>query len=188
MDDFPIRIRMASEADAAALAAIYAPYVRGTAITFEYEAPSVDEFARRMRETQKKYPWLVAEAEGRAAGYAYASAFNERAAYQWTVETSVYVAPDFQGRGVGKRLYEALEALLKKQNILNLTAHISCAAGMDARQNPSVAFHARMGYREIGRFAKCGYKLGAWHDVVWMQKVLGEHPAQPEAARGVIDN
>ncbi|HWQ58522.1 MAG TPA: GNAT family N-acetyltransferase [Clostridia bacterium] len=180
-----ISIRMAREGDAAALLAIYAPYVRETAISFEYAAPSPEEFARRIRETLKSYPWLVAEENGRPVGYAYASAFNARAAYQWTAETSIYVEKELRGRGIGGKLYAALEALLKKQNILTLTAHISCECGEETGKNASVAFHARMGYRMSGRFEKCGYKHGAWRDVVWMQKFLGKHPARPEEMRPI---
>lgn len=173
-------IRMATEEDAAALAALYAPYVRETAISFEYEAPDAAELARRINETLKKYPYLVAEENGTPVGYAYASAFGSRSAYNWTVETSIYVERGHKGRGIGGQLYAALEEYLARQNVMNLTAHISCTNQEDEHlNNASAAFHAHMGYREIGRFVKCGYKFGKWYDVVWMQKCLRDLPEKP---------
>jgi len=176
-----LTIRMAGAEDAAALLAIYAPYVRDTAVSFEYAVPSLEEFARRVRDTLKKYPYLVAEQNGMIVGYAYASPLSARAAYDWTAETSIYVEWNHRGRGVGKALYAALEDLLRRQNVVNLGARVACAAAEDARlTGASVAFHKSMGYREIGRYEKCGYKFGAWYDVMWMRKTLREHPATPE--------
>lgn len=169
-----MKIRMAEEKDAAALLAVYAYYVEQTAVTFEYKVPSTEEFTRRMRSVKEKYPYLMAEEDGEVCGYAYVSAFKDRAAYDWAVETTVYV--DWQKRsfGVGRRLYETLEEILKLQNIINLNACI-------AWPNPdSISFHERMGYKTAGHFTKCGYKQGRWYDMVWMEKMLGVHPLKPE--------
>lgn len=173
-------IRMASETDAEEILKIYAPYVTDTAITFEYEVPSVTEFAHRIQNTLKKYPYLVAIEEDRMIGYAYASAFNERAAYDWAAETTVYLKQDCRGRGVGKMLYFALEDILKRQNILNLNACIAYTPVKDVYlDNTSTAFHQHLGYSKVGHFTKCGYKFGTWYDMIWMEKMLGEHPVTP---------
>jgi L-amino acid N-acyltransferase YncA len=171
--DKALAIRSAREEDAAALVSIYEPYVLNTAITFEYTVPSVEEFAGRIRSTLKKYPYLVAELDGEVVGYAYASSFKDRAAYAWAVETSIYLRMDMRGKGVGGRLYRALEDALMKMGVLNLNACIGYP-------NPeSVGFHERLGYKIVGHFSKCGYKLNAWHDVVWMEKFIGEHDVPP---------
>lgn len=170
----PLTIRMAVKEDAPELLAIYAPYVKNTAISFEYQVPTREEFTLRIANTLTSYPYLVALREGSILGYAYASAFHPRAAYGWSAELSIYVAEQLRGSGAGTRLYQALESILKKQNVLNLNACI-------AYPNPgSISFHEKMGYKMAGHFTKCGYKLGAWWDMVWMEKMLGEHPEHPK--------
>ena len=131
METNNIRIRTAELADAEELLAIYAPYVEQTAITFEYEVPSLEQFRQRMEHILGKYPYLAAEKDGKILGYAYASAFKERAAYDWAVETSIYVAQDAKRMGVGKRLHTALEQALKEQGILNMNACIGVPRGED---------------------------------------------------------
>lgn len=174
MPDSSITLRMAEESDAAALLSIYAPYVENTAITFEYEVPTLEEFQSRIASTLKRYPYLAAVREGRIIGYAYASPFKERAAYDWAVETSIYVSGEARRTGAGTCLYEALEALLKRQNVINVNACI-------AYPNPgSIAFHEKLGYGTAGHFTQCGYKLGKWWDMVWMEKMLGPHPDVPK--------
>lgn len=169
-------IRVAAPEDAAALLEIYAPYVERTAITFEYEVPTAADFAGRIARTLERYPYLVAEAAGRPLGYAYAGAFKERAAYDWAVETTVYVRREMKGRGIGKALYGALERALAAQNILNLNACIACPAEEDAYlDRNSVEFHRHMGYRLVGEFRQCGYKFDRWYNMVWMEKHLGPH-------------
>lgn len=162
--------------DAEALLAIYAPYVELTAITFEYDVPTVDEFRRRITDISKRYPWLVAEDNGRIVGYAYASAFKERAAYQWAVETSIYVDRNERGKGTGKLLHEALEETLRERGILNMNA---CIAYTDKEDEfltlDSVRFHERLGYSKVAHFHQCGRKFGRWYDMVWMEKLIGEH-------------
>ena len=171
-----IQIRTATETDAEKLLAIYAPYVKNTAITFEYEVPSVEEFRDRIHNTLKRYPYLVAEVEGTIYGYAYVSPFHERVAYDWAVETSIYVDQNKKGMGIGKRLYETLEGILKKQNILNLNACIACTETEDEYlTNASVHYHAHLGYRMVGEFRQCGYKFHRWYNMVWMEKHIGDH-------------
>lgn len=161
-----ITIRTATPADAAALRKIYAPYVTETTITFDYEIPSEAVFAERIAETLVTYPYLIAEDQGEIIGYAYAHAYKERAAYDWTVEVSVYVDRQKQGNGAGKRLYQALEAVLEKQNVAILTA---CITGGN---HGSLKFHEGLGYQSAALFPKIGYKFEAWHDVFWLQKFL----------------
>ncbi len=174
-------IRMATELDTEEILSIYAPYVLDTAITFEYEIPSLEEFSQRIRDTLKSYPYLVALEENRITGYAYASAFHKRAAYQWSAETTVYLKQDCRGKGLGKQLYYELESILKSQNIINVNACIAYVQGEDQHlNNASVAFHERMGYSKVAHFKKCGYKFGTWYDMIWMEKMLREHPDAPE--------
>ncbi len=168
-----MQIRVATPADAAALLAIYAPYVENTAVTFEHVVPTVAEFEERVRQTLEKYPYLIAEENGKLLGYAYASAFKGRAAYAWSVETSIYVRMDLCRSGVGKQLYQKLEELLYRQHICNLCACI-------AYPNPgSVAFHEHFGYKQVAHFTSSGYKNGAWYDMIWMEKELCPHSIPP---------
>ncbi len=173
MKQEPLEIRMASEEDAEALLEIYRPYVEKTAITFEYAVPSPEEFRRRICTTLRRYPYLAAVIHGQVIGYAYASAFKGRAAYDWAVETSIYVDQNCRGKGTGTALYGALEEWLRRQHILNVNACITYP-------NPdSIRFHEKLGYRTVAHFTKCGYKLGRWHDMIWMEKMLGEHEIPP---------
>ncbi len=184
--DGNVRVRVAHEEDAEALCAIYAPYVEETAITFEYEVPSVGEFAGRIGQFGATYPFLLAErvdGEGREVlGYAYAHPYYGRAAYAWCAEVSIYLRRDARGLGVGTRLYAALERALKEMGVLKLYACVVVAADGDPYVPPtSVAFHEARGYRAIGRFTDCGYKFGRWYDTVWMEKALGRCDAAPPA-------
>lgn len=181
MEEHDILIRVACECDAEALLKIYAPYVRDTAVTFEYDAPSAAEFRDRIRNTLKKYPYLAAEKSGKIIGYAYAGGFHTRAAYDWAVETSIYIDRNYHGHGLGRRLYLALEDALKRQHIINLNACIAYTKDEDSHlTHGSVKFHERMGYRIVGHFSECGYKFGKWYDIVWMEKHLGPHPQNPQ--------
>ncbi|MDF1493864.1 GNAT family N-acetyltransferase [Caproiciproducens sp. CPB-2] len=172
--DKTITIRMASESDAQQILDIYAPYVTDTAITFEYDVPDIEEFTQRIRNTLKKYPYLAAVRDGSVVGYAYACAFKGRAAYDWAVETTVYVKGDCKAKGTGKKLYQALEEILKKQNIINLNACITCSNA------ESVGFHEHLGYKTVAHFTKCGYKFHTWYDMIWMEKMIGEHVENPD--------
>ena len=178
------KIRPARPQDAAELLEIYAPCVRDTAITFEYDVPSEQEFRARIEKTLARYPYLAAEADGRIAGYAYAGPFKARAAYDGAVETTVYVRQGERRGGAGRALCEALERALAAQGVLNLNA---CIAWPDPEDEyltrGSAAFHERLGYRLVGKFTRCGYKFGRWYDMIWMEKLLGEHLAQQPPVR-----
>jgi len=188
-----IRIRPAEERDIPAMLAVYAPYVEETAVSFECAVPSLEEFRVRLARVQGFYPWLVAEQEGRVLGYAYASRFHPRAAYDWSVEVSIYLGRQERGRGLGPRLYEALETMLRAQNVLSAYACIALAETPDEYlDHASIRFHERMGYRLTGTFPKCGYKFGRWYGMVWMEKRLvpadapeSLHPAPVEAFSSV---
>lgn len=176
MKEHDIHIRVASVDDAEALLAIYAPYVVKTAITFEYEVPSLDEFMGRIRHTLQKYPYLVAEEKGNILGYAYVGPFHDRAAYDWAVETSIYVDENLRRSGVGGKLNRALEAVCKAMGILNMEACIGVPEVEDEHlTRNSEEYHTHIGYRLVGEFYKCGYKFGRWYNMVWMEKLIGEH-------------
>lgn len=179
-----LTIRPASPGDAQALVRIYAPYVTDTAITFEYGVPSEKEFAARIAGTLERYPYLAAERDGAPVGYAYAGAFHSRPAYDWAVETSIYVDRTQRRGGVGRALYAALERALAAQGILNLNACIAYPAQEDPYlTRDSVEFHSRLGYQMVGRFTQCGYKFGRWYDMVWMEKLIGAHTAPAPQVR-----
>ena len=171
-----IAVRPARPEDAGALLTIYAPYVEQTAITFEYEVPSVEEFRRRIAHTLERYPYYVAELDGRPAGYAYAGPFVGRAAYDWSAELSVYVAMELRRRGVGGRLYGEMEEALRKMGIRNLEACIGTVDVPDEYlDGNSVAFHAHLGFRMVGEFRQCGCKFGRWYNMAWMEKIIAPH-------------
>ena len=174
-------IRPVSESDAPQLAAIYAPYVAQTAITFEYTVPSAEEFAQRIRKTLEFYPYIAAERDGVLLGYAYAGTFKGRAAYAWSVETTVYVAMDLRKSGIGRSLYLALEEALRQQGITNMNACIACPRTEDDPylDRSSILFHERLGYVQNAHFHACASKYGRWYDMVWMEKMIGEHPQNP---------
>ena len=161
-----MEIRLAKPSDARSLLDIYAPYVENTAITFEYEVPTIEDFAIRIEKTLEKYPYLVAEEDGVVLGYAYASTYYSRAAYDQAVELSVYVSQDARGKGVGSKLYDALEDLLDQMGYVHFLACISLP------NEASLALHRKRGYQQVAHFPKIGYKFNRWHDIVWLQKSL----------------
>ncbi|QNM06520.1 GNAT family N-acetyltransferase [Qiania dongpingensis] len=176
MEERGVKIRTAKIEDAEKLLEIYVPYVERTAITFEYDVPSVEEFAGRIRHVLKRYPYLVAEQNGEVLGYAYAECFKDRAAYDWAVETSIYVDQGKKHKGTGGSLHRALEQILKEQGILNMNACIAYPQEEDEYLTKnSVEFHEHLGYRLVGEFRQCGYKFGRWYNMVWMEKHIGEH-------------
>ena len=182
--DTGLIIRTAQVGDAPQLLEIYRPYVENTAITFEYDVPTLEEFRGRVARTLEKYPYLAAERNGKVVGYAYAGPFVGRAAYDWSAEASIYVWQDARRQGIGSRLYFALEAALKAMGILNLNACIAYPEAADEHlDRNSVEFHRCLGYRWVGQFHSCGYKFGRWYDMVWMEKMLGLHSAVPEPVR-----
>ena len=166
-------IRNAVEDDGKELLAIYAPYVKDTAVTFEYEVPSLEEFKKRICRIHERYPYLVLEENGIIYGYAYAAPFKSRKAYDWSSEVSVYLRKDARYKGYGEILYRALETALSAQGIVNACACIPAAAENDPYvTEASISFHKKMGYIQVGRFHHIGYKFDRWYDIIWMQKEL----------------
>ena len=163
-----IKLRIATKEDGAALAAIYAYYVENTAITFEYVAPSAEEFGERIAHKLEKYPYIVAEENGRAVGYAYADMYRERAAFNWSCELSVYVDKNETGKGIGKRLYNALIDILRLQGFVSVVASITYP------NESSVTLHEKMGFVHLGTMHDIGYKFGRWLDLMWFEKRISE--------------
>ena len=173
-------IRLARSQDAAELLEIFRPYVLETAVAFNYEPPTLDEFRNTMEDRLRRYPYLVAETEEGLMGYAYASPFKARAAYDWAVETSIYVKQGHAGQGYGRLLHDRLETLLKAQNILSMYACIAYTDTPDEHlSNNSPEFHAHMGFELTAKFPKCGYKFNKWYDMIWMHKEIGSHTDAP---------
>jgi L-amino acid N-acyltransferase YncA len=164
------------ERDAASFAAMYAPYVEGSATSFEEVAPDAAQFRSLVERTTRSYPWLVLEDAGRVVGYAYASTHRSRAAYRWTVEVSIYVDPARQRAGAGRRLYEALFDLLRRQNLR------VALAGITLPNDASVGLHRALGFEPVGTYRDIGWKAGAWQDVAWWQRALapGDDGPPPE--------
>ena len=169
----PPLVRPAVGTDAAACAEIYRPYVLDTVITFETEPPTVQEMAARIAAAEACYEWLVCEVDGDVAGYAYAHQFNPRAAYQWSAETSIYMARDRLRLGGGRMLYAELLSRLAQRGFRR------AFAGIAEPNQASVAFHEAFGFRSVGRYQRVGWKLGAWHDVQWWQLDLVDDEVDP---------
>jgi phosphinothricin acetyltransferase len=167
------QIRLAREGDADAIAAIYAPIVDATAISFETAPPDRLEMARRVNDTLRLYPWLVCDRGGQVAGYAYASRHHERRAYQWSVNTSVYIDARYRGLGVGRGLYVSLFGILTAQGFF------SAYAGITLPNPASVGLHEALGFEKLGVYRNVGFKHGAWHDVGWWQLALREYEKSP---------
>ena len=174
-------IRDACISDAPRLLEIYSYYVQHTAISFEYTTPTQEEFCRRMRHIMSRYPYLVAEVDGTVQGYAYAGAFVGRAAYDWSCELTIYLARNARKMGLGRQLYTALEQRLAQMGVLNLYACITCPDREDEYvTRNSMEFHSHLGFRQVAEFRSCGYKFGRWYNMIWMEKMIGEHrPDQP---------
>lgn len=182
-------IRLAKPTDAAAILDIYAPYISYTSLTFETEVPPIVDFAKRISSYLENWPWLVYEKNDLVIGYAYASRYRERTAYQWSVECSVYIHPDHHRKGVAKVLYTNLFTILKMQGFTTVYAVINLP------NDQSVAFHENMGFKYFATYEKVGYKLGKWKNVGWWQLQLNEYIDEPAApvrfadiSRLVIDN
>ena len=168
-------LRLATPADAQGILNIYAPYIENTSFTFETEVPSIEEFAERIRTYLVNWPWLVCEVDGVIAGYAYATRHRERTAYQWCVESSIYLHKDFQRAGIAKTLYTALIEILKKQGFRNVYAVINLP------NDRSVKFHESLGFNYFATYEKVGYKLGKWKNVGWWQLSINEYGDEPAA-------
>lgn len=166
----PLLIRQATEADAARLLTIYAPYVESTAVSFETFVPSVEEFTARIAKSLSKWQYLVAEHDGALAGYAYGSTHRERAAYRYSVEVSAYLDPRFHRQGIGTALYRRLfDDLIAR-------GYCSAFAGVTLPNEASVGMHRSVGFEEVGVFKRIGWKFDRWHDVAWFQRALRDRP------------
>jgi L-amino acid N-acyltransferase YncA len=166
-------IRLATSADAQGILDIYAPYILNTSLTFETEVPDTDSFRDRIISYLSHWPWLVCEADGKIAGYAYGSKYRERTGYQWCVEASIYMHDDFQHKGIGKALYSVLMDILKLQGYRNVYAVINLP------NENSVRFHENCGFRWFANYENVGYKLGAWKTVGWWLLIINEHSEKP---------
>lgn len=178
-------IRIAREQDVGQMLSIYAPYILNTTHSFEYDVPTQEEFLARFRALTVRFPWLVWEEDGKILGYAYGSPPFERAAYSWCAESSIYLLPEAQGRGIGKRLYTALEKLLQYQGYQKTYAIIT------SENEGSLAFHKHLGYKTVGEFPRCGYKFGRWAGVIWMEKQLAfvQNPSEmPTLWSSIVEN
>lgn len=173
-------IRFARPADAKAIHAIYAHYARETAVTFADEAPSAAHYAAQIAD--RRYPFLVAEEDGQVAGFVYAGEFRTKAAFRWDVELTLYLAPGQTGRGLGSALMSACLTLLAAQGYVNAYSCVTLP-------NPaSIALHRRFGFAELGVFPRTGYKLGRWHDVIWLTKPLAAPDGPPPEPRPLTDD
>ena len=169
-------IRPATPDDAASLLEIYRPYVEGTAVSFETETPSVQAFADRIDKALNGWAWLVAEEDGQCVGYAYGGPHRERPAYRWSTETSAYIRAGWQGKGLGKMLYQALFERLAERGYCNALAVVVVP------NDASVALHRAVGFEAVGVFKRGGHKFDTWHDVMWLQRALRTSP--PDEDRG----
>ncbi|WP_315078362.1 GNAT family N-acetyltransferase [uncultured Clostridium sp.] len=166
-------IRFVKETDAAEILEIYEPYIKKTAITFECETPSLDEFRNRIKEISSYYPYIVCVLDGKIIGYAYAHRQMERAAYQWNAELSVYIYKTCLRCGVGKALYSALIEILQMQNVHNVYG------GVTYPNENSERLHKHFGFKKLDIYHNTGYKCGAWHDVAWFEKNIGDYDLDP---------
>ena len=168
-----LSVRPVQISDAERLAKIYSYYVHNTAVSFEYEAPSAEEFIKRIEHTTEKYPYLVCEKDNLVVGYAYAGAYSTREAYAWTVSTSIYLDKDHRREGIGSLLYASLELELKKQGILNLLAGVAFSEKEDEfLSHDSYLFHIKEGYEKVAHLKAVGKKFHRWYDLLWMQKKI----------------
>lgn len=171
----PGRVREATHDDAGACAEIYEHYVLSTPITFEIEPPTAGQMAERIATSLQSHAWHVLESDGAVVGYSYATAYASRAAYQWSCETSVYLHKDFRGRGGGRQLYAALLERLAARG------YRQAVAGITLPNEASVRLHEAFGFKEVGTFKDIGWKLGAWHDVLRLQRPLGDSAGTPDS-------
>lgn len=155
--------------------------MENTAITFEHQVPSLEEFQNRMEQTLKNYPYLVAEVDGQIAGYIYASRFRARASYDWSASASIYLDRRYHRMGIGRRLYTELERILLKQNVVNVYAGAADPVQEDIYlTRNSERFHEAIGYQVAARYHRCGSKFGRWYDLLEMEKIIGEHACPPK--------
>ncbi|MCI8387776.1 MAG: N-acetyltransferase [Clostridiales bacterium] len=175
--DSEIKLRTVSIEDTDTLLSIYRPYVENATVTMEYDAPTHEEFAGRIRDTSGEYPYLVCERDGNIVGYAYAHRYKQRYGYRFCAELSVYVSLNCRRSGLGSRMYGALIELMQKMGYLNLY-------GLVTDPNPaSFGLHRSLGFKESGREHIAGYKFGDWHDVVLFERIIGEHNSEDDMSK-----
>lgn len=167
-------IRFAEKNDAQAILKIYAPYVISTSITFEYAVPTIDEICSRVEKTKENYPYIVCELNNQVIGYAYANRYKVRDAYDWNVELSIYVDKKYTHKGVGRGLYTCILQILAHQNVKNVYSIIT------SPNKSSVKLHEFFGFKKLGFYPNCGYKLDSWHDIIIMGKSLGDYKEPPK--------
>jgi len=175
-----IYLRNASLSDAGRILDIYRYYVEHTAVSFECEAPSLEEFTARMQGIMETFPYIVICEDDRTEGYAYAKPFVGREGYRWSCETSIYLDRTAHRRGLGRRLYEALEEALRAMGVLNMYARIAYPEKEDEWLTTNSAdFHAHLGFVKAGEYHKCAYKFGRWYNMICMEKEIGAHSGKP---------
>jgi phosphinothricin acetyltransferase len=174
-DDATVRAAIAADSDACA--AIYAPYVTDTPITFELEPPSANEMHGRIERASERHAWMVLEHEGRVVGYAYGGVLNPRPAYRWSCEVSVYVEMGRRRTGAGRALYDALLERLRQRGLR------MAVAGMTLPNEASIGLHRALGFESVGVYRQIGFKHGRWHDVEWVQRPLASGPDPPREPR-----
>ncbi|HEY9574516.1 MAG TPA: GNAT family N-acetyltransferase [Lachnospiraceae bacterium] len=183
-----IVIRPVKDEDVEALVEIFAPYVKNTAISFEYEVPSREIFLERIRTIKSRYPYLVAERKGELLGYACLHSFIDRKAYDWSAEVTIYMKDSAKGIGLGRAFYQCLEKIALLQGIKNINACIVSPKLEDEYANKnSIQFHSYMGFVKVGTFHNSGYKFGRWYDMVWMEKIIGKHEENQKDIRPFSD-
>jgi len=179
-----VEIKRVTISDAKELLDIYAHYVRDTAVSFEYEVPDIKEFCHRIETISAAYPYIKVTDGERILGYAYASSFKSRRAYDWSVETTIYVRAEERRRGIGRMLYKELERMLRVMGILNMNACIASPREADIHlTSDSLDFHTQMGFERVGTFHKSGFKFNTWYDMVWMEKMIGDHTETQQPVR-----
>ncbi len=174
--DTEIRIRVANTNDAQALLDIYGYYVENTAITYEYDVPSLEDFKGRIKHiVENNYPYLVAESDGKIIGYAYADKFQSRPGYAWNAEMTIYLDNSVRSKGLGRKLYTLLEEVLKAQGVVKLIALITPPDNEeDLKTYPSMRFHEKLGYKPVAKLDNCGYKFNRWYNTIFMDKTINE--------------
>src|SRR5580693_5182462 len=174
-------IRLITVSDASEVLGIYKPYVLDSIISFEYEAPTLEEFLQRVKAVTSEYPWLVCLMGDKIVGYAYASKHRDRTAYQWSVDSAIYLSPAVQRKGIARILYESLFSILRLQGYFNVYAGISLP------NEKSVGFHEKIGFEEIGIYKKTGFKHGSWHNTAWYQLHLTDHKENPPIPKKISE-
>ena len=172
-------IRLAKKSDSEDILRIYAPYIEDTAVSFETEVPTVAEFAGRIENIGRQYPYLVYQVDNRIVGYAYASRHRERDAYRYDVDVSIYVLHEYQGSGAAYKLYDCLFTILKEQGYYNVYAAYTVP------NDKSMKFHNKFGFSLIGTHHNTGYKFGRWHDVTWLEKIMNEGTEKPGIIKSI---